>query len=308
MISPLDELYSEAFALIDVRSPAEYAQGHVVGAVNIPLFTNDERADVGTRYVQKSREDAIQRGLELVGPRLAGYVEQARGLERPLIVYCWRGGMRSSSMSWLFATSGLVSHTVPRGYKGFRNAAAERLLLPWQLRVVAGPTGSGKTAFLKQLAAGGEQVLDLEGLAEHKGSSFGGIGQQEQPSTEQFFNRIHHAMRTFDISRTVWVEDESRTIGRVHLPEHLYIAMGSAPRHTLETPLNQRLENLVREYGSLPHDQLIAAFERIREKLGGDRTQRAVAAVESGDISAAVEIALDYYDRTYAFTAKKRQS
>lgn len=301
MTSELEHIYAGEYAVVDVRTPAEYAQGHIVGAVNIPLFTNDERADVGTRYVQQSREEAIQRGLELVGPRLAGYVEQARGLGKPLIVYCWRGGMRSSSMSWLFTTSGLASQTIPRGYKGFRTAAAQHLAQPWQWRVVSGPTGSGKTTFLRTLAESGEQVIDLEGLAHHKGSSFGGIQQPAQPTTEHMMNRIHHAMRGFDLLRPVWLEDESRTIGRVHLPEVLYEAMKIAPRHVLETPLETRIANLVAEYGQLPPGELVAAFERIREKLGGERTQRAIEAVQRGDMTTAVEISLDYYDRTYAF-------
>lgn len=305
MTSVLEHIYSREYAVVDVRTPAEFEKGHLVGAVNIPLFTNEERADVGTRYVQQSREEAIRRGLELVGPRLAGYVEQARSLGKPLIVYCWRGGMRSSSMSWLFSTSGLASQTIPRGYKGFRKAAADRLALPWQWRVVAGPTGSGKTSFLRTLAEGGEQVIDLEGLANHKGSSFGGIMQPAQPTTEHMMNRIHHAMRDFDLSQTVWLEDESRTIGRVHLPDVLYEAMKIAPRHVLETPLAMRISNLVAEYGQLPPQELVAAFERIREKLGGDRTNRAIEALTLGNIATAAEIALDYYDRTYAYTAKR---
>lgn len=290
---------------MDVRTPAEFHHGHIVGSVNIPLFTNEERADVGTRYVQQSREDAIQRGLQLVGPRLAGYVEQARDLGKPLVVYCWRGGMRSSSMSWLFTTSGLASQTIPRGYKGFRTAAAQHLAQPWQWRVVSGPTGSGKTTFLRTLAEGGEQVIDLEGLAHHKGSSFGGIQQPAQPTTEHMMNLIHHAMRGFDLSRPVWLEDESRSIGRVHLPEVLYEAMKIAPRHILETPLEKRISNLVAEYGQLPPEELVAAFERIREKLGGERTQRAIEALALGNVTTAVEIALDYYDRTYAYTVKR---
>ena len=304
--SALEHIYSQEYAVVDVRTPAEYQQGHIVGSVNIPLFTNEERADVGTRYVQQSREEAIRRGLELVGPRLAGYVEQARALGKPLVVYCWRGGMRSSSMSWLFSTSGLASQTIPRGYKGFRTAAAKHLAQPWQWRVVSGPTGSGKTTFLCGLAAGGEQVIDLEGLANHKGSSFGGIQQPAQPTTEHMMNRIHHAMRGFDLSHTVWLEDESRSIGRVHLPDVLYEAMKIAPRHVLETPLEVRVSNLVAEYGQLPPQELVAAFERIREKLGGERTQRAIAALEANDRELAAEIALDYYDRTYEFSAKNR--
>lgn len=305
MTSALEHIYSQEYAVVDVRTPAEYQQGHIVGSVNIPLFTNEERADVGTRYVQQSREEAIRRGLELVGPRLAGYVEQARALGKPLVVYCWRGGMRSSSMSWLFSTSGLASQTIPRGYKGFRTAAAKHLAQPWKWRVVSGPTGSGKTTFLCGLAAGGEQVIDLEGLANHKGSSFGGIQQPAQPTTEHMMNRIHHAMRGFDLSHTVWLEDESRSIGRVHLPDVLYEAMKIAPRHVLETPLEVRVSNLVAEYGQLPPQELVAAFERIREKLGGERTNRAIEALTLGDVATAAEIALDYYDRTYAYTAKR---
>jgi tRNA 2-selenouridine synthase len=304
--SALELIYSQEYAVVDVRTPAEYHHGHIVGSVNIPLFTNEERADVGTRYVQQSREDAIQRGLQLVGPRLAEYVKQARDLGKPLIVYCWRGGMRSSSMSWLFATSGLESRTIPRGYKGFRSRAHERIMRPWQWQVVCGKTGSGKTTFLRELQARGEQVLDLEGLANHRGSSFGGIGLPPQPSTEHMLNLIDHAMRDFEVSRPVWIEDESRTIGRVHLPEHLYSCIRTAPRHELDVPVAVRIANLVAEYGALPANELAEAFERIREKFGGERTQRALAALDAGDLALAAEIALEYYDRTYEFSAARR--
>ncbi|MBU3680039.1 MAG: tRNA 2-selenouridine(34) synthase MnmH [Candidatus Kapabacteria bacterium] len=306
MTSALDDIYNDGFAVVDVRTPAEYTQGHIVGAKNLPLFTNEERAEVGTLYVQTSREAAIQRGLELVGHKLASFVSAARALGKPLIVYCWRGGMRSSSMSWLFTTAGLQSRTIPRGYKGFRQLAHERIAQPWQWHVVSGKTGSGKTTYLREMASRGEQVLDLEGLANHRGSSFGGIGLPPQPTTEHMLNLLHHAMRDFDEARQVWLEDESRTIGRVHLPEHLYNCIRSAPRHELDVPIDVRIANLVTEYGALPTNELAAAFERIREKFGGERTQRALTALEAGNLALAAEIALEYYDRTYEFSAKRR--
>jgi tRNA 2-selenouridine synthase len=306
MTSVFDEIYDPAYAVVDVRTPAEYEQGHIVGAVNIPLFTNDERAEVGTLYTQVGVQQAIDRGLELVGPRLRHYVEQARALNKPLIIYCWRGGMRSGSMSWLLSTAGMKVRTLPRGYKGFRTHAHEVVGRAWKYRLVIGKTGAGKTTFLHQQATAGEQIVDLEGIANHRGSAFGRLGQKPQPTTEHALNMIHHVMHAFDIGRPVWIEDESRTVGKVHVPEVMFEAMQRSEVFELDVDIETRLQNLVHDYGVFTHDELCAALEVIKHKLGGERYQLAVASVREDRLADAVRLILDYYDRTYAYCQQQR--
>jgi len=306
MTTVFDELFNNTSGVVDVRSPAEYAQGHIPGAVNIPIFDDAERAVVGTAYVQQGREQAIDLGLGIVGPKLVGLVEQARAIGKPLIVYCWRGGMRSAAMCWLLQTSGMHVLVVPRGYKGYRAHAMGVLSQQWLLRVVVGPTGSGKTEYLHALAQQGEQVLDLEAIACHKGSAFGMLGELPQPTTEHAFNLIHRDIAQFDISKPVWVEDESRLIGRVYLPEVLFEAMQKAELHVLDVSLETRIANLVRIYGGYPKQDLTDAFERLRKKLGGARCNQAIDAISEGDLDTAVGVALEYYDKTYAYCMTKR--
>lgn len=294
--------------IIDVRSPAEYTAGHIPGAVNMPLFSNEERADVGTLYVQVGREAAIERGLHYVGPKLATLVHEARDRSagKPILVYCWRGGMRSQSVAWLLHTAGMDVHTLHRGYKGFRSVVLATLALPWNFCVVVGPTGSGKTALLHEKAVRGSQVLDLEAIARHKGSAFGALGEGPQPSTEQAMNLIFEVLARFDLQRTVWVEDESRMIGTVCLPDCLYDAMQRAQYEVLFVSRERRVDNLVRDYGAFSTNELIASFERIQKKLGGERHAAAVTALRANDIRTAVELALEYYDRTYDHCLRQR--
>jgi len=288
-------------AIIDVRSPAEFELGHILSAVNMPLFSNEERAEVGTLYVQVGREAAIDRGLHIVGPKLADFVTTARTIAsgRPILLYCWRGGMRSNSMAWLFGTAGIDVKTLQRGYKGYRGVVLATLDLPWKFCVVVGPTGSGKTTLLREKAARGEQVLDLEAIAHHKGSAFGALGESAQPSTEHAMNAIYDALSRFDVERTVWVEDESRTIGSVCLPDALYNALQVAQYYEVMVPRETRIENLVHEYGIFTAEELIASFDRIQKKLGSERHAAAVAAVLASDLRTAAGLALEYYDRTY---------
>lgn len=306
MTTVFDDLRDPRYAIVDVRSPAEYAQGHIPHAINIPLFDNDERARIGTLYVQESTQAAIDEGLRIVGPRMADLVTQARALERPIIVYCWRGGMRSSSVAWLFQTAGIATRIVPRGYKGFKTWTREIIARPWKYHVIAGMTGAGKTDHLHELAARGEQVLDLEALANHKGSSFGSMGPQ--PTTEQVHNDIAMYLASCDPSREIFIEDESRTIGTVHLPEVLFTAMQSSTMTILEPSRSERIARLVRDYGEVPSDVLLAAFTRIARKLGGERYQCACAAIAEGDLATAADLALAYYDATYTYCQTHRTS
>ena len=200
---PVEEFLDKAQTLpiIDVRSPGEYQHAHIPGAISIPLFDNDERAQVGTKYKNAGKDSAVLLGLSLVGPKLADFVKQSKKLNpqgKEVLVHCWRGGMRSSSFAWLLDTAGLTASTLVGGYKAYRNTVLSAFSEPHNLIILGGKTGSGKTDILKELARQGEQIIDLEGLANHKGSTYGAIGQAPQPATEQFENLVHQQWRQLD--------------------------------------------------------------------------------------------------------------
>lgn len=303
--------------MIDVRTPAEYDAGHIPGAVNIPIFSNEERAVVGTIYKKVSKEKAIEKGLDFVGGKLGDFVRQVRKEYRkrdfspdtPLFVYCWRGGMRSNSMAWLFATAGFRVRVLKGGYKAFRNTFARKAEENyWKLITIGGPTGSGKTYILQALARMGEQVIDLEGLARHRGSAFGYYGfDQPQPSNEHFANLLYEQLHRLDPSRRIWCECESMSIGRVFIPREFFRLIVEAPMVYLEMPQELRLKHILSDYGDCPKEILTASFEGIAKRLGYDNAKRAMELVESGDLAAAAAIALQYYDKTYAHSMQKNQ-
>lgn len=293
---------AETLPILDVRSPGEFAHAHLPGAVNLPLFDNDQRAEIGTLYKQTGRNAAVLRGLELVGPKMAEFVRTAEQLnpkDREVLVHCWRGGMRSGSMAWLLNTAGLRAETLEGGYKAYRSTVLNSFSQPLHLLIVGGKTGSGKTDVLKQLKALGEQVIDLEGLANHKGSSYGAIGQPPQPSTEQFENGLFDQWRHLDLARRVWLEDESRNVGTCFVPMPLWQQMQAAPVAALDVPKPMRIERLVREYAGIDHALLVEATERIRKRLGGQATKDALAALDRHDYAAVADLTLNYYDKAY---------
>jgi tRNA 2-selenouridine synthase len=287
--------------IIDVRSPAEFEKGHIPGAHNIPLFSNDERALVGTRYKQQGKDPAVMLGLELVGPKLASFVKEARALTRDgkVLVHCWRGGMRSSSFAWLLQTAGLEARTLRKGYKAYRHQVLKSFEAPYKLIVLGGETGSGKTDILKQIAERGEQFIDLEGLAHHKGSAFGSLGQDPQPGVEAFENIMAEALSKMDLNRPIWVEDESRSIGRVFIPQPFWALMKTAPLYCIRVPRESRIERLLTEYGRFPLAELEAAVLRIQKRLGGQSTKDCLDALASGDLRAVASVTLAYYDKAY---------
>lgn len=294
-----------------MRTPAEFEQGHVPGARNLPLFSNAERAEVGTLYKQDSPQAAFLRGLDFAGEKMRWYVERAMELapDRRVILHCWRGGRRSGSMAWLLAQAGFSVQTVEGGYKGYRNYVRETFAGgTHQFRILGGATGSGKTHILHALRAAGEPVLDLEGLAHHKGSSFGALGESPQPTTEQFENDLFVALAQFPADRPIWVEDESRNIGHVYLPDVIWERMLRSELVILDIPLEARLDNLVADYADFSNPQLAAAFERITKRLGGQHVQAALAALETGDYRTAAAIALRYYDKAYQRHMDQRPS
>jgi len=303
---PLSEFQALPYPLLDVRAPTEFAQGHVPGALNLPLFSDEERARIGTTYKQVSQDRAVHLGLELFGPKMSALVKQAQKLapKKEVRLHCWRGGMRSGAVQWLLELAGFTVHLLDHGYKDYRRAVLASFAAPRAWRVLGGLTGSGKTDVLHQLAAAphARPVLDLEGLAHHKGSAFGAIGQPAQPTQEQFENNLAAALAALPTTaEPVWVEDESRQIGRLTIPPALFEQLRAAPRWVLQVPRAARVAKLATEYGAEDPAALAAAIERLQKRLGGLATRQALAAVAAGDFDLMVELVLDYYDKTYTY-------
>lgn len=288
--------------IIDVRAPKEFAQGRIPGAHALPLFCDEERAVVGTLYKQQGRDAAVLEGLRIVGPRLADLVAQARAIapDGRIRVHCWRGGERSGSVAWLLDKAGFAEvSTLRGGYKAFRGHVLASFDAPIELRVLGGYTGSGKTELLHMLKAQGEQVIDLEGLANHKGSSFGALGERPQPTTEQFENLLWSESRALDRSRPIWVEDESLMIGRCKIPQPFYDRMRAATLFFVDMPQEERAERLVADYGKYPKEQLAEAIKRIEKRLGPQHCKAALEALAAGDLKSVARITLTYYDKAY---------
>jgi tRNA 2-selenouridine synthase len=293
-----------------VRAPKEYLQGHIPQAVSMPLFTDEERAIIGTLYKQVGRDTAVEKGLELVGPKLASFVTQAKQIapDKRIIVHCWRGGMRSGSMAWLLSMAGFRVYLLEGGYKVFRKHFLSILDqgLP-QLKVLGGPTGSGKTDLLLEMQAKGQQVIDLEGIAHHKGSSFGAINQAPQPTTEQFENELFTRLSDFDLTQPIWVEDESKLIGTVHLPNALYKQMQQVPVYVVNIPLAKRIDRLVADYTHCEKHLLEEALLRIKKRVGPQNVKAAQEALALNDFRTVAEIVLQYYDKAYAYGLEGRE-
>lgn len=301
---------AEIHPVLDVRTPAEFEQGHMVGAINLPLFTNEERKIIGILYKQRGKQVAILEALAIVGPKLQSYVKQAISLSTTgtFLVHCWRGGMRSSSMAWFIETYGFKCITLKGGYKSYRRLVLEGFEERKNLVILGGKTGTGKTLVLQQLERLGEQILDLEKLAHHKGSSFGSLGELPQNSQEQFENELWHSLSKIDSTRRCWVENESRKIGRNILPIGLWLQMQNAFVVTIHLPKEERLKYLVDEYGNFDKEHLIAATSRIGKKLGGVQSKNAIEAIRAGNLILAFEICLFYYDKTYNFGQEQREN
>jgi tRNA 2-selenouridine synthase len=301
---------SETIRIADVRSPSEYNAGHIPGAVNIPLFDDLERSAVGTKYKKEGRLPAILEGLKHVGPSLRSKLEQALRLTKDgkLLVHCWRGGMRSESMGWLFSMGDIEVSVLEGGYKSYRHLILESLSEKRKMILLGGMTGSSKTHIIHQLCPFGEQVIDLEKLAHHKGSAFGALGQPPQPSTEHFANILFTEWCKLNKDLPVWIEDESRNIGSVFLPDQFYLNMQNTPVIVLVMDIQTRLPRLMEEYSKYPPESLKASILKISKRLGGDNTRDAINAVETRNISRAIEISLIYYDKAYMFGLKKKVS
>ncbi|WEK20498.1 MAG: tRNA 2-selenouridine(34) synthase MnmH [Candidatus Pedobacter colombiensis] len=299
---------TDPIPLVDVRTPAEFAQGRVPGAFNIPIFTNEERIQVGTTYKQVGREEAILLGFDLTGSKWSGFIKQALEISpsKKIAVHCWRGGMRSGAMAWAFNLYGFEVYLIEGGYKNYRRWTLEQFGKPYPLTVLGGMTGSGKTRILHQLQAMGEQTIDLEKLAQHQGSSYGTMNSMVQPTQEQFENDLAFQLHALDISKRIWVEDESLTIGKRCVPKSFWDQMRNTRLLQLNVTLEQRVETLAKEYGVLDKDFLVECTERIRKRLGPEQTKHAIQAIRADKMEDFVRLVLAYYDKTYAVGLGKR--
>lgn len=300
---------SQWIPVIDVRAPKEFRQGHIPGAISLPLFDDDERAVIGITFTNTGRDAALLKGLDIVGPKLHDFVKKGHELAKSgeLLVHCWRGGMRSEAIAWLFNFSGIKTSVLTGGYREYRHYIRKSLSQGPPIITLGGMTGSGKTEILQHLCFLGEQVLDLENLANHKGSAFGSLGKEDQPTTEQFENNLAARWLAFDNQKPVWIEDESRNIGKAIIPEPIFVKMTNAPVVFVEVPFEQRVKRLVNEYGSFNIQDLVSLVEKIRKRLGGETANSTIKSLQNGDLENAISMVLNYYDRTYQYGISKRE-
>jgi tRNA 2-selenouridine synthase len=296
----------DSHCIIDVRTPLEFAEDHLPGAVNVPILTDAERVEVGTLYKQTGPQQARQRGLELTCGRFGAMVGEiaARAACRPILVYCWRGGLRSLSMAILLEMSGYPVVQLRGGYKAFRGmvmSSFEAFRPPAPLIVVHGMTGVGKTSFINGLDRRTWTAVDLEGLASHRGSAFGQVGIDRQPTQKRFDTLLWDAFRRAAGVRPIVLEGESQRIGSISLPGNLYEVMAGSCKVWCHASLETRIRRLAVEYA---HEEyrpaMAAALERIRKKLGGQRYAELAGLLAEWDIEGLGRGLIEgYYDKLY---------
>ncbi len=343
-------LLAKNLPVFDVRSPGEYNHAHIPTAFNLPLFSDEERAQVGTTYKQQSRENAIKIGLDFFGPNMRGMVEKVeemvasyelgvKGLKNlkktnsltknnrvensqlintqlatvkpaTILIHCWRGGMRSAAVAWLLNLYGYKVYTLVGGYKSYRNWVLQQFTKEYNFKIIGGYTGSGKTLLLHALAKQHSSIVDLEGLAHHKGSALGALGNPPQPTQEMFENRLATQLSTINHlpSTTIYLEDESQRIGNLQIPMPLWYCMRKATVYFVDIPFEERLNYLTEEYGVHPKEQLVNAIMRIQKRLGGLETKTAINFLLENNFKESFRILLHYYDKWYTKSLYNREN
>ncbi len=312
---------SRQYPVLDVRSPGEYLHAHIPGAYSLPLFTDEERKVVGTAYKQQSRQTAIKIGLDYFGIKMRKMVEEVEGIcnkelgiskdatnsksqipnSQEVLVHCWRGGMRSAGVAWLLDLYGFKVYTLAGGYKAYRKWVRDQFEKSYDLTVLGGYTGSGKTAVLHQLQKKDWPIVDLEGLAHHKGSAFGALGEPKQPTQEMFENLLAQELNKLErlLKVKIFIEDESQRIGLLKIPDPFWAAMRNSTICFLEIPFEERLDYLTAEYGKFEKEQLVNAIIRIQKRLGGLETKTAIGYLLDDNHKECFRILLKYYDKWY---------
>jgi tRNA 2-selenouridine synthase len=299
---------AETTPVVDVRTPLEFEHASIPGAFNLPIFSNQERVQVGTTYKQKGREEAILLGFDFTGPKWSGFIQQALKIapDKKIMVHCWRGGMRSGAMAWALSLYGFEVYLLEGGYKRYRNWVLAQFKEKYPILILGGMTGSAKTKTLVKLKELGQQVIDLEDLAQHQGSSYGSMGYLIQPSQEHFENLLASQLIKTDKTKPLWLEDESLSIGKCVIPNPIFKQMRDSVLLKLEIPFQERVNFLVQEYGKLNKEFLIESTTRSGKRLGPEQTRDSIAAINDGQMEVFIRLVLVYYDKTYANGQGKR--
>jgi tRNA 2-selenouridine synthase len=344
---PVEQIETEEFLrlagnapILDVRSPDEYKHAHIPNAFSFPLFTDEQRKIIGITYKQEGRQEAVGVGLNYFSGKMHSMLSEAKDLlnrwyvERgkispkitsvPILIHCWRGGMRSNAIAWLLSLYGFKIYTLKGGYKAFRNWVLAQFEKPYNLKIVGGYTGSGKTDLLEKLNQSGNCIVNLEKLANHKGSAFGWLGEGPQPEQEMFENLVANELskvskkvmvdenanglgKSFDFPE-IWLEDESQHIGSVGIPRKLWEQMRKSPLYFLDIPFKNRLQNIITKYGKFSKEDLTTSILKIQKRLGGLETKNAINYLSEENFEEAFSILLRYYDKLYLKSLTLREN
>jgi len=286
----------------------EFFKGHIIGSINIPLFEDDERAEIGTLYKQQGKDRAINRGLEIVNPKKPAFIERINQLatNKSVYVYCFRGGMRSNSFAWFLNSYGFDAKILKGGYKAFRNYVLSEFNKPRKIILLGGKTGSKKTELLNRLRKEEYPVLNIEELANHKGSAFGSINQHKQEPQQVFENKLFQQLQLHYMQDFLVIEDESQTLGYNKIPHAFWLQMKKAPIIKINLAIEERLNQLVKEYSTIDKQLLIYAVNKIAQQLGPLRTKQCINYIQENELHSAAEICLHYYDRAYEYKYEKK--
>jgi len=302
--------------MVDARSPDEYAEATIPGAINVPLLDNEERAEVGTLYKKVGKQQARRRGVELVAPKIPALIEQVAsyqaGTVLPVVVFCWRGGMRSLALTQFLELAGIPARQLSGGHKGFRRQVLDFFeQARWgRLLVLRGLTGVGKTHYLHCLAEQGYPVIDLEGLANHRGSAFGNLGLPPQPNQKMFDALLWDELRKIPCDGYALAEGESRHIGRVALPLTVYRALQTETSIWLHASLAARVRNILADYPAVDRlkEGFIQPIRALKDKLGKETVTHYLQLLDAGLWEELVsELMVNYYDPLYQHTLPERR-
>lgn len=301
----------ENYILIDVRSPSEFKTEHIPDSINIPIFNDEERALIGETYVQNSPDLAKKMGIKFASEKLPEIYNRVALLDKEydkLIFFCARGGFRSSSLVSLFMTIGVNSFKMDKGYKGYRKYINENLpevIKDVKFVVLYGNTGAGKTDILKSLKDSGNDILDLEGCANHRGSILGSVGLGDQNTQKNFESQIYKSLKDRK-SNLVFVEGESKKIGKVVIPEYIYEKMSNGINICIDTDLPKRIDNILRDYVHGTDEELIHALNYLRQQLGHETIDRYIEMIKMDQYREVIgDLMVNYYDPHYEY--KNRQ-